>query len=263
MQITRTITAAGSVLLLAVGLTACVPQASIPNAERESAAVGNAELTTEQEQNVRAELSKYGTDAETEDELIEKLNDGERWDSQNGSEPVSEDVVRVDGLDYSVSRWDDGSLFAVGIASGEGALTAAAEEAPDSKVDAIPADLGPGITRCTPQPSVGTLPYVNCLITFSGAIYGGSFRADFTVDYGSGFPGRIERVAEADYFSVAGVVASDGQSPPVRIVYANATYQQPAMAELTFLYSSTGAVAGSSAAVRLRVSGENARVTSP
>ncbi len=263
MQITRNITAAGSALLLAIGLTACAPEASAPETEDQSAPAAASDLTPKQEQKVRTELAKYGTDAETEDELIEKLKDGELWDSVSGSEPISEDVVRVDGLDYSVSRWDDGSLFAAGVASGEGELTAVGEEAPEADADAVPADLGPGITRCTPQASVGTLPYVNCLITFSGAVYGGSFRADFTVDYGSGFPGRIERVAEADYFSVAGVVASDGQSTPVRIVYPTAAYQQPAMAELTFLYSSTGAVAGSSAAIRLRVAGENARVTSP
>lgn len=262
MQITRSIAATGSALLLAIGLIACAPESSAPGTEDQATPLAS-QLTPKQEQKVRNELAKYGTDPDTEDELIEKLRDGDEWDSVSGSEPVSEDVVLVDGLDYSVSRWKDGSLFAAGVASGEGDLTAVGEQVPESDADAVPADLGPGITRCTPQPSVGTLPYVNCLITFSGAVYGGSFRADFTVDYGSGFAGRIERVAEADYFSVAGVVASDGQAPPVRIVYPVAAYQQPAMAELTFLYSSTGAVAGSSAAIRLRVSGEDARVTSP
>ena len=66
----------------------------------------------------------------------------------------------------------------------------------------------------------------------------------------------------ATYFAVAGVVTGDGQSPPVRVVIAEAD-TAPAMAELTFLYGLTGDVAGSSAAIRLNVDGMDAWVTSP
>jgi len=217
-------------------------------------------LPADQEAAVRAELDKYGTDPTTADALIAKFKSGEQWGNSSGSEPTGSREITTDGESYNVQTWPDGSFVATTIGG------AASLESLGSKVDsgASTNAVGPGITGCSEGAGVGRFPYIGCTVKFSGANYGGSFNADFYLSEDrTNFPATITRVDTADYFAVAGVVGSDGQATPVRIVRPTEVGSTEAMAELTFLYSSTADVVGSSAAVRLYVGGLNARVSSP
>jgi len=217
-------------------------------------------LPADQEAAVRAELDKYGTDATTADALIAKFKSGQQWGNSSGTEPTGNREITTDGQSYSVQTWPDGSFVATTIGG------AASLESLGSKGDsgASTNAVGPGITGCSQGSGVGRFPYIGCTVKFSGATYGGSFNADFYLSEDrTRFPATITRVDTADYFAVAGVVGSDGQATPVRIVRPAEVGSTEAMAELTFLYSSTADVVGSSAAIRLYVGGLNARVSSP
>ncbi len=214
------------------------------------------QLSASDQIKVQAELTKFGVTGEAAQSVLQKLRAGEALDADSGAAATGHRVVAADGAQWSVDTWNDGSYFATNI-EGEATVNAAKESRHVSTKA-----IGKGISGCKAAAGVGTFPYKNCKVEYSGVNYKGNFRTDFTLsDNTKRWPASIQRADQANYYAVAGTVSSDGQSPPARVVRSKQSGATPAMAELTFLWNSTGSVGGSSVAIRLNVAGMNASVT--
>jgi hypothetical protein len=72
-------------------------------------------LSDEEEQAIRAVLVRWDVPAEQQDALLAKVVAGEPWDVYGEGVPVSTESRVVDGCEYSIERFADGSVAAVGV----------------------------------------------------------------------------------------------------------------------------------------------------
>lgn len=105
---------AGFALVLAVLAGTAVGPA---NADVDSPQAGPPpiELTTQQEASIRAEFQRFGVDVSEQNDLIEKLELGEEWASATDATPTSVNNQVIDGVNYTISRYEDGSFLAAGL----------------------------------------------------------------------------------------------------------------------------------------------------
>ncbi|WP_449407228.1 hypothetical protein [Microbacterium maritypicum] len=75
-------------------------------------------LSPADEQTTRDFFEKFDVDVTTQDRLLAEFNAGESWDSMTSSAtPVSVESRTIDGVSWTVSTFDDGSVRAEGIGS--------------------------------------------------------------------------------------------------------------------------------------------------
>ncbi|MBS3180020.1 MULTISPECIES: hypothetical protein [unclassified Pseudoclavibacter] len=228
----------------AAGMLGATPAMAAPSPDY--ATVAASQLSQEDEAAIREHLELYGVTGADADSVVAKAATGETLDADTGVAPVSTDNVQVEGLDYTVDRFADGSFIALNIAP------------PASDADANSrAALGQGISGCDELTSVGTQPFVNCKVSYSGSLFSADFNANFTLSTTTA--ASIQRVWNENANVVAGTF---GQEPSVSITQQTAG-ASPAEARLFFTYGSTAGVAGSTGSVRLIVSGDSASVASP
>ncbi|MBO0982691.1 hypothetical protein [Rathayibacter sp. SD072] len=121
-------------------------------------------LTSEQRSNILGEFEKFDVDPAQGLELIDKLESGEAWDSSTEAEPVSVEPEAVDGFDFTVSRFADGSFVAAGIAQ------------------PVPADANArAIQNCSSSGTSAGVSYrTNCTIIVTNGATSGQFKASYS-----------------------------------------------------------------------------------
>lgn len=73
-------------------------------------------LSQTEEQQIRDLLTKYDVPAADQDVLVEKTLDGVLWDvNSSGTVPSSTEKAVIDGFNYTIERFADGSVSATGL----------------------------------------------------------------------------------------------------------------------------------------------------
>jgi len=122
------------------------------------------DLTSQQEASIRAELQRFGVDADGQTALIDKLKAGDEWDSTTDAAPTSVTKEVIDGVDYTISWYEDGSFLAGGL-----------------EVPTTQSSLARGIQGCSSSgTSAGVAYRTNCLIIVTNGETSGQFRASFS-----------------------------------------------------------------------------------
>ncbi|WP_146085027.1 hypothetical protein [Rathayibacter tritici] len=239
-------------LVASMGLMGATPAMA---AEAASATSSQSAISSDSDAKIREHLAKYDVTGSTAEGIIQKAKDGIALDADTDTNPTTRDVMTVDGVSVSVQRYEDGSFIALpraATSSKDDHLRTSTVAATDGSYT-----LGDGITGCESLTSVGTAPYVNCSINYTGSLYSGSFSANFTLSNTG--KASIQRVWNENASVVAGTF---GDTPTVSIT--NATEgTSPAEARLYFTYGSTADLAGSTGSIRLVASGTSASVVSP
>ncbi|WP_348786963.1 hypothetical protein [Leifsonia sp. NPDC080035] len=122
-------------------------------------------LTEQQEASITAELDKFGVAPATRDELLDKLTEGGGWDNMTDAAPASVDIETIDGISYTISRFEDGSFIAAGIE----------QPAPaDPKARAI--------QNCSSSGTSAGVSYrTNCTIIVTNGATSGQFKASYSL----------------------------------------------------------------------------------
>lgn len=112
-------------------------------------------------------LDRYDVPDVQQKGLLEKYANGERWDSfDRTAEPVSVEYSMIDGVDYTINRFADGSVHARGLENpSDGART------PDGT-----------ITGCTVTSSGDTTFFQNCRVADDHVIVGASFSTNYQMN---------------------------------------------------------------------------------
>lgn len=119
-------------------------------------------LTEEKRSELLDRLDSWNVAPDQAADLVESLESGEKWDSQTDAEPVSVSHEVRDGLDYTISRWADGSFVAAGI------------EQPQSL-------SARSISGCSSSGTSAGVSYrTNCLIRVDSGSTSGEFRASYS-----------------------------------------------------------------------------------
>jgi len=152
-----------SVLLLFAG----APLATAATTQTEPAKNDQAALVAE----VGDVLEKFGVPADKRESLIADYLAGIPWDSfESAAEPESVEQRTIDGFEYTVLTYPDGSFRASGF-----------------EVAREPSEITPyaGITGCSFYRSGGTAYYNNCTIRETVGVVTGDFRADYRMNSGA------------------------------------------------------------------------------
>lgn len=149
------------------------------------------ELSGTEEQEVRAALSAVAVDADTQDALVQKIEDGVLWDSMTGDAPVDVETEVRDGYTVTTEHFADGSVTETGQEIGReatpaelAAMVAAAAPfledgyAGDYTVTPITTRAS-GITSCKFGYSAGVRYASNCHIYYHGVTASNSFKANY------------------------------------------------------------------------------------
>lgn len=121
---------------------------------------------------VRTHLSTFGVPAGQVQSLVAALEQGEPWDVyETGLRPVKRDRMIINGMDYRISRFADGSFSAQGI------------EIPAVATNGLIQPFG--IQACVVTGGSGFKNYDNCQIEgVWGAVIAGATGVDFTIVQG-------------------------------------------------------------------------------
>lgn len=87
--------------VLFAGAAADASEASVPPSEVELA-------------DVRALLERFDVPESDQENLLQAVAQGELWDVYRGEAPVSTEQQTIDGIDYTIDRFADGSFRAIG-----------------------------------------------------------------------------------------------------------------------------------------------------
>ena len=184
----------GAGLALALALLAGTTAAPA-NADTDSPQAGPPpiDLTSQQEASIRAEFQRFGVDPSDQDALIHGLETGEEWDSSTDVAPASVSNQVIDGIDYTISRYEDGSFLAAGLE---------VPQAADPNARAIQ-------SCATSGTSAGVAYRTKCLIIVTNGATSAQFRASISwwasgtsiYDVGAGFVNSDVGVVSAGNFS--------------------------------------------------------------
>lgn len=180
-------------------------------------------LSSSEEASVREQLTAMRVPRATQNELFGKLERGEVWDSMNGSDPVSTEVL---DNGYTLDTFADGSATLTGIESPSSSTGAS---------DGVALFETTPVTDCVAKPndSSGYLVRTNCTVRKSYAIQGMKFEGDYKVKAGS--PGYITGVRHGDVWSyVANYEILDGPA----ITQSSGSGDSPATARLSAKFTS-------------------------
>ncbi|WP_194540520.1 hypothetical protein [Paenibacillus sp. JZ16] len=130
---------------------------------------------------IKSLLSEYDVSIETQTYLMNKLENGEKWDSEKGIEPVStHTIVKNNGTEEIVETFPDGSIAISGVD------LSTAEVSTDIIV--TPYDLDPGSISS----GSGYTSYRGAKVYKNTAFIGAQFYADFTqVNGGMSYISRV------------------------------------------------------------------------
>ncbi|MCM3662617.1 hypothetical protein M3148_16715 [Georgenia satyanarayanai] len=137
-------------------------------------------------------------------------------------EPESVEQRRIDGFDYTIRRYPDGSFHASGLE--------VPTAVPSSGITPFASITGCSFTRVG-----GSARYSNCTVREVLAPISGDFRADYRMDAG-------QNTAQITYAGAPGVIIAGGSASNVRVVMVRSSYAPgiPARAELRFTGSAQG-----------------------
>jgi len=124
-------------------------------------------LTPEQRAELETGLDLFDVSDADIDSLINKLEQGIRWDSFSDAEPVEIEYDAVEGFDYAISRYEDGSFIAAGIE----------QSAVASDGDVAPLSVGGCATSGT---SAGVAYGTDCTVRVDSGTVSGEFKASWS-----------------------------------------------------------------------------------
>lgn len=121
-------------------------------------------LTEQQRSAILAEFDRFDVDPTQGLELLDKLAGGESWLSLTDADPVSVTSEDIDGIDYTISRFADGSFVAAGVGQSQPADPAAR-----------------AIQSCSTSGTGAGVSYrTNCTIIVTNGATSGQFVASFS-----------------------------------------------------------------------------------
>ncbi len=149
------------------------------------------DLSSTNEQAIREALSTVAVDPDTQDALVQKLEDGVLWDSMTGEAPVDVETEVRDGYTVTTEHFADGSVTETGQEIGQEAtqaeLAAMVAAAAPFLDDGYTGDYtvtpltsrASGITSCKFGYSAGVRYASNCHIYYHGVTASNSFKANY------------------------------------------------------------------------------------
>ncbi|WP_098748468.1 DUF5626 family protein [Paenibacillus sp. EZ-K15] len=190
--------------------------------------LSNNEITS-----IKMSLSEYGVSEETQEDLINKLKNNEKWDSLKGVKPVSTRTVLKNDIEEKVEIFQDGSISV-------SAMDLSTAEVSDV---ITPYDLDPGnISSGSGYTNYrGARIYKNEIVLFA------QFYADFTtVNQGMSY---ITRVYDGDVNGVGGTISDVS----LNVIQYKEDLNYPAEAKLSFIVSGWGGWGGGTCWLKLQV----------
>ncbi len=167
---------------------------------------------------VRAFFTEYGVDSDTQDALVASMEAGDLIDAlKSGQEPVSSQTQIKDGFEETVLTYADGS---VGVTAME-----IPQPAPTTGVSAR------AISGCTVHSGAGWASSTNCKVSHTAAYASLSFYANYQ-QTASG--GSISNIRDSSISATFGSVSDKS----LKLIRANSTSSQPAVATLHGYWSS-------------------------
>ncbi|WP_155246775.1 hypothetical protein [Salinispora arenicola] len=130
-------------------------------------------------EHLRTNLTKYDVPAKTQDALLEDFIKGERWDSETDANPVSSETERVDGVERTVYRYQDGSI-------GVSTVDIPSESTGESSIL--------GITGCQSYAVAGAKAWRNCRVSWDVFSWSVSFTAAYKYYLGPSYGCYIDSI---------------------------------------------------------------------
>lgn len=190
--------------------------------------LSDAEITS-----IKVYLSEYDVSKETQDDLIYKLESGEKWDSLKGINPVSTHTIEKSGTEEKVETFPDGSISVSGMD-----LSTVEESSVITPYDLDPGDISSGS---------GYTSYRGAKVYRNTGVLNASFYADFTqVNGGMSY---ITRVYDERVFAIGGSVSEIS----LNLVKSREDLNYPAEAKLSFIVTIYPGGAGANAWLKLQV----------
>ncbi|MDQ0742755.1 hypothetical protein QFZ62_000063 [Clavibacter sp. B3I6] len=169
--------------------------------------------------------------------LLEAARHGRAFDAATGAAPTSTDTVVHDGLQYSVSRFDDGSFIATAL------------ETPGGGTAVQPDD----IQGCSRYTGAGVTEYSHCLVISDTPTLTLQFRASY---HRSAAASGIDGISDWDIQAYGGSCALQ-EFDVVKAGYGSAT--GPARARLRCFATAVSGIASSYPYLDLVIDGSGAR----
>lgn len=158
-------------------------------------------ISAQEEQQIVTILNKFDVPASQQTSLIQKVEDNDPWDVYTpGAQPITTDQEVIDGFNYTVKRYADGSTSAVGMQ--------------------VPTEVSAGgmhpmdVTQCTSHTGSGYANFSGCQVDgWWGTVFVGAINVSFTLVNGG-----------YDYFSATGYGFQQCAAPtnctsPTRVLY--------------------------------------------
>lgn len=178
-------------------------------------------LSEAAELDVREFFDKFDVPAATQNELIDNYEAGQQWDSlTSDATPASVEVVSSDGVEWTVNRFEDGSVRADGIGGGSASL-GGNDDSGDSVVTL-------GVDGCG-YSSGAYGNFFNCHIYYWVGLVQLGFYANFSINSGANND-QITTVWGGELFAGGGCSQS---VPTASIVKGTESSTGPAVAGLT------------------------------
>lgn len=147
-----------------------------------------------QEKELNAFFEEARIPADTQEKLLEKLNNGELWDSMKGSEAISAEEVNEHGFSKTIYRFEDGSAVITSVQN------------PLQTINAN-TDLQNGVSECqVASSSHYHISHYDCLAKVSMGVASLSFRFDRTT--GSGAQATLDGYRSPAHFIVGGSITN-------------------------------------------------------
>lgn len=175
---------------------------------------------------VTAQLDRFAVPAAAQTTLLAKIDAGETWDSMTpGSLSVSQDERVIDGMRYTVDRYDDGSFGA------------SALEAPST---------ARGIAGCSQSTSGTKRTLTNCTVSYTTGVITMSFKANYTYSYASSSSVSVSAgsITSAHTPTILALVPGSVGAPTVKTTKGTASSGSPATATAQAAVSIVGWVHG-------------------